>query len=275
MRDLVNVVVPDLKFPEGPRWHDGALWFSDQLGGVVRRLTEDGEIEVVARIDRPSGLGFSSDGALLVATMDSRKLLSVRGDDTIDHADLTAYGKHLNDMYVDPQGRAYVDAYGDDWFAGDLLLVDTDGSVGVAAKDLAFPNGVSVTPDGSTLVVAETMAARITAFDVSTDGSLGNRREWASLPGRYPDGLCLDAEGAAWVASYLTGEFLRVREGGEILETIQLPAGCWALAPALGGMDGRTLYLCSGETDQERYFAGDSVGHLQTCRVDVSGVGRP
>src|SRR5439155_20501935 len=110
---------------------------------------------------------------------------------------------------------------------------------------------------------------------VYRDGRLGNRCVWAALTDRYPDGLCLDAEGAVWVASYLTSEFLRVREGGETVERIELPEGRWALAPALGGADGRTLYLCSAQTDQKRYFAGDAVGHLQTCRFDVPGVGRP
>src|SRR5436190_849227 len=133
MADRREISVSGLKFPEGPRWHDGALWFSDQLGGAIRRLSGDGDVEVVAEVDRPSGLGFIADGTLLVATMTTTKVLSVRDGVVSEHVDLSAYGAHLNDMFVDPAGRAYVDAYGDDWNAGDLLLVDTDGSVTVAA----------------------------------------------------------------------------------------------------------------------------------------------
>jgi sugar lactone lactonase YvrE len=274
MADRAEIEVPGLMFPEGPRWHDGALWFSDQLGGTVRRLDDDGTLRVVLEIDRPSGLGFRADGSLLAATMATAEVVRVHDGVVKDRVPLGAYASHLNDMYVDPSGRAYVDAYGDDWSAGDLLLVEPDGSVTVAAKELAFPNGVAVTPDGTTLLVSETMAARITAFDVGADGMLSNRRVWAALPDRAPDGLCLDADGAVWVASYLTGEFLRVCEGGEVVDHLEVP-GRWALACALGGADGRTLFLCSAETDQERYFAGDAIGHLEKCRVDVAGVGRP
>jgi sugar lactone lactonase YvrE len=229
---------------------------------------------VVATLERPSGLGFGPDGSLLVATMASCRVMRVSAEGAVtEHADLSGHGAHLNDMFVDAQGRAYVDSYGADWKNGDLLLVD-DGEVRVAAGGLAFPNGVAITPDGRTLLVDETLGAQITAFDVAADGSLSNRRVWAPVPGKSPDGLCLDADGAVWVASYLTGEFLRVRAGGTVTETISV-AGRWALACALGGDDGRTLYLCSAETDQKRYFAGDAVGHLEAVHVEVPGVGRP
>jgi sugar lactone lactonase YvrE len=271
MADRTEVTVPALKFPEGPRWHDGALWFSDQLGGAVRRLVgdpADSRVEIVTEISRPSGLGFLPDGSALVTSMDACQVLRIDAGGAVSvHADLTAYGKHLNDMYVDARGRAYVDAYGDDWNAGDLVLVQPDGTVtGPAASGLAFPNGIDTPDGGATLLVAETFAACISAFDVADDGSLSGRRVWASLPDKLPDGLCVDGDGSVWVASYATGEFLHVREGGEVVDRIAVE-GRWAMACALGGPGGRTLFLCSAETDQERYFAGDAVGHLETVEL--------
>jgi len=274
-------------FPEGPRWRDGALWFSDQLGGVVRRLVEGGSgdrdgdggssgdgVTVVARLEHPSGLGFLPDGALLVASMSERTVLRIAGEQVSVHADLSDRAKHLNDAYVDEHGRVYVDAYASGWRSGELLLIDERGEVSVAAPDVDYPNGVAVTPDGSTLLVSETYGACVSAFDVGPDGGLSNRRVWAALPDRAPDGLCLDAEGAAWVACFRSGEFVRVREGGEVTDRLTVE-GRWAMACALGGDDGRTLFLCSAETDGDRYHRGESVGHLEAVRVDVPGVCRP
>jgi sugar lactone lactonase YvrE len=275
MTGRAEIAIDGLKFPEGPRWHDGALWLSDQLGGGIHRVDAAGGVTTVATVERPSGLGFLSDGSLLAATMANCRVVRVSpAGEVTEQVDLSAHGAHLNDMFVDDLGRMYVDAYGEDWNAGDLLLVD-GGEVRVAAGGLAFPNGVTTTPDGATLLIAETFAAQITAFDVAPDGGLSGRRVWASIPDKAPDGLCLDAEGAVWVASYLQGEFLRVREGGEITDTLTSPPGRWAMACALGGDDGRTLYLCSAETDQRGYFEGRAVGHLETVRVEVPGVGRP
>jgi sugar lactone lactonase YvrE len=266
--------IEDLRFPEGPRWHDGALWFSDQCAGVVRRVSGAGAVAVVAEIERPSGLGFLSDGDLLVATMHSCRLLRVARDGAIsEYADLSSYCSHLNDMYVGPTGRAYVNAYGDAWNVGDLVLVD-GSEVSIAATELAFPNGVAITPDERTLIVSETYGECLTGYDVAADGSLSHRRVWAPLPGRYPDGLCLDAEGAAWVASYRADEFIRVREGGEIVETVTAVGG-WALAPCLGGDTGHTLYMCSSRTNNQRYLAGQGDGFLAHREVAVEGVGRP
>ena len=269
--------VAGLAFPEGPRWHDGTWWVSDQLGGRILRVGEDASVELFASIESPSGLGFAPDGTLLVARMDEPSIVGADGGDVLERVDLRAQARHLNDMFVDSRGRAYVDAYDDpfDVTTHKLLRVDPSGEVHVAADGLAFPNGVTTTVDGGTLLVSETFAGRITAFDVALDGALGDRRTWASLPeGRSPDGLCLDASGDVWVAAYTTGEFFHLREGGEVLDRLEF-AGRWALSCSLGGSDGRTLLLCTAETTQEDYFAGRSVGHLDRHPVEVPGVGRP
>jgi sugar lactone lactonase YvrE len=267
-----------LAFPEGPRWRDGTWWVSDQLGGRIARVGEDGTVEEVAAMGAPSGLGFGPDGMLRVARMDEPSIVAVDPTDGSQRevVDLRDVAGHLNDMVVDGSGRAYVDAYDDpfDTSTHRLLRVDPGAEPVVAAGDLAFPNGVAVAEAG-TLLLSETFAGRVTAFDVAADGSLSGRRTWAALPeGRSPDGLCLDARGDVWVAAYTTGEFFHLREGGEVLDRLELP-GQWALSCSLGGTDGRTLLVCSAETTQEDYFAGRAVGHLTAHRVDVPGVGRP
>lgn len=271
----IEISIPGLKFPEGPRWRDDALWLSDQLGGCVYRVGESGDHEVIARIDSPSGLGFLPDGQLMVSVMSPPRVVIIGSNGSETSTDLTLVGAaHANDMYVGANGRAYVDVYGEDWSVGSLILVEDGAPPRSVADGLAFPNGVAITPDGSTLLVAETFAECISAFDVAADGSLSGRRVWAHVAGAHFDGLCLDSAGAVWVASYLEAEFLRVSEGGAVTDRIAVP-GRWAMACALGGADGRTLYLCSAETSQEDYFAGRAVGHLDTHRVSVPGVERP
>ena len=217
-RTTGNQAAIDLKFPEGPRWHDGAVWFSDQLGGRVLSLAGTA-IETEHVLDRPSGLGFLPDGTVRVAVMEPPQIVDFpSGAAGPRHTDLSGFGSHLNDLVVDRLGRTYVDVYQDYGATanGSLVLIDPDGNLRLAAEQLAFPNGIAVTPDGGTLIVSETYAGCLTAFDIASDGSLGKRRVWADLPGAHPDGLCLDAEGAVWVASFLESEFLRVTEGGTI-----------------------------------------------------------
>jgi sugar lactone lactonase YvrE len=264
-----EVLLPGaVKYPEGPRWRDGTLWFSDQLGKAVLRL-DRGIATVVAELPRPSGLGYLPDGSLLVATMAPPLVVRVppRGSpETV--VDLSPLAVTLNDMVTDDHGRSYVDAYGaDPWTDGSLVRVDTDGEYQVVAAGLTTPNGLAITPDGRTLVVSETGAGCITAFDVATDGTLSGRRVWAAVDGMAPDGLCLDANGDVWVASYSAGEFLHVREGGEVLRRRLEVPGRWALACALGGDDGRTLFLCSSETTVEGRAAGEAIGHLESARL--------
>jgi sugar lactone lactonase YvrE len=209
--------------------------------------------------------------------MHDPSLVRVDGNAADEISDLRQMARHLNDMYVAPDGRAYVDAYDDhfDTTSHQLVMVTPDGHAVVVAEALAFPNGVAATPDGTTLLVSETFAGRITAFDIRADGNLAERRVWAPLPdGTHPDGLCLDEDGNVWVASYLSGEFLHVREGGDVLQRLVYDKR-WAMSCCLGGDDGRSLLLCTAETSQDDYFAGRAIGHLDVVRVDVPGVQRP
>jgi sugar lactone lactonase YvrE len=274
---LSELPVPGLKFPEGPRWRDRSWWVSDQLGHRVLRVGVEGEPEVVYETDAPSGLGFGPDGSLLVARMNDPSLVRVDADGAEEIVDLRGVARHLNDMFVAPDGRAYVDAYDDhfDSRSHRIVMVTPEHEAVVVADHLVYPNGITTTPDGTTLLVSETFGGRITAFDVHADGTLGDRRTWADLPdGGRPDGLTLDAAGDVWVGSYIAGEFLHLREGGEVLERVAFP-GRWAMACCLGGEDGRTLLVCTAETTQDDYFAGASIGHLDTIGVDVPGVRRP
>jgi sugar lactone lactonase YvrE len=270
-------------FFESPRWHEGRLWVSDFWAFQVIAVSPDGATEMVAEVPgSPSGLGWLPDGTLLVVSMRDRTLLRVDDGATVVHADLSAHsGPEANDMVVDAAGRAYVSTIDFMAFADmpptNLVRVDPDGSVTTAADGLSFPNGLVVTPDGSMLIVAESWAHRLTAFDLLPDGSLANRRVWAELgAGCAPDGMALDAEGAMWVADAGGKRAIRVREGGEILEEITAD-NLDVIACALGGADGRTLFLCT--TPDFRLMPDEAArtrpARILTCRVDVPHAGRP
>jgi sugar lactone lactonase YvrE len=273
-----------LAFPESPRWHEGALWFSDFYDHRVCRVTADGRAETAAEVPgQPSGLGWLPDGRLLVVSMNDRRLLRLDGDSLVEVADLSALAPApCNDMLVDGQGRAYIGNFGFDlqgrapFASTSLVLVTPDGRARVAAADMHFPNGTVLTPDGRTLIVAESYAQRLTAFDVMEDGSLARRRVWAQLEGKGvgPDGICLDAEGAVWLASPVTREVLRVREGGQI--THRLPTANQAVACMLGGEQRKTLFVLTGRVlvtpEQSR---AERSGMIHAARVEVGGAGLP
>ncbi len=274
----------DLVFPEGPRWHAGKLWLSDMHGGGVYRFDESGSREEIVRVSgRPSGLGFTSEGRLLVVSMADRRLLRADPSGLTEVADLSALAPgDLNDMVVDASGRAYIGNFGYDPEKGEeprptgIILVSPDGAARTVADDLHFPNGSVILPGGRSFVVAESMAGRLTAFDIAPDGGLGGRRVFASLEGRMPDGIAADAEGAIWVSCFMAGEFLRVREGGEVTDRVSLqPSGRRAVACALGGEDRRTLYLLTAETTPEELARGVSRGFVERLRVEVPGAGIP
>ena len=276
-----RVLIDGLVFPEGPRWRDGKLWFSDMLAGKVMRVDLDGHAEIVATspsTDWLSGLGWLPDGRLLVVAMQGRKLLRLDGGKLVEAADLSALTSYLtNDMVVDARGRAYVGEVGFDVHGGApfkaaaLVLVTPEGRARVVDPDLSCPNGAVITPDGRTLIVAESLADRLTAYAIADDGSLSGRRTWAAVEGLGPDGICLDAEGCIWVASPMRGIVQRVREGGEVLEGF--PTEIMPLAPMLGGPDRRTLFVCEGPRPDEALVSRK--GRIEIMRVEVPGVGLP
>ena len=284
--DLTPTILLDgLKFPEGPRWHEGRLWFSDMHAHRVMTVEESGQTSIICEVpNRPSGLGFTPDGRLLVVSMTDRKLLCLNGNlglKEVSDIGLLASGD-ANDMVVDDQARSYIGNFGFDYSNDEkfkpasLVMVRPDGVALVVAEELLFPNGSVITPDGGRLIVAETYGRRLTAFDINKeDGTLSNRRIWAEVDPATPDGICLDAEGAIWVASPVTEEFIRVLEGGVVTDRIKLPPGKGAYACMLGGADGRTLFLCTSEGSQQDRVEGRSQGWIETVRVDVPGAGRP
>tara|TARA_R110002096_G_scaffold365345_4_gene558738 strand:+ start:2375 stop:3217 length:843 start_codon:yes stop_codon:yes gene_type:complete len=273
-----TVLADGYGFLEGPRWHNGKLWVSDMWDCKVFRISSDGKHEVVCDVPhRPCGLGFLPDGTPLVVSMTDRKLMRIENGETIVHADLSNLATgDANDLLVDQEGRAYVGNFGYDLFGGapselaDLILVDVNGSAQVVAKDLEFVNGMVLLDGGRTLVLAETWLNRLTAFDRAVDGSLSSRRIFADLGGRTPDGICADQEGAIWISSVATGEFIRVLEGGEVTDRVMCE-GKRAVACALGGDDGRTLFCLTFEGSIEDVFQLKYAGVIETVRVDVAG----
>jgi sugar lactone lactonase YvrE len=277
-----EIFADGLDFGEGPRWHDGRLWVSDFYQHRVSSYGPGGDRRTEVELDdQPSGLGWLPSGELLVVAMLSRQVRRVDADGGVHlHADLGAVATGpCNDMVVDGRGNAYVGNFGFDMEAGtrpaaaDLALVRPDGTVEVAATGLRFPNGTVVTPDGVTLVVGESMGARYTAFTIAGDGTLSDRRTWAEVPGRGPDGCALDAEGAIWMADAFGAGCVRVAEGGEILEVVTASQPVFACA--LGGDDRRTLHLITAPGFGEEVAAGKGLGRIETTTVDVPGAGWP
>jgi sugar lactone lactonase YvrE len=281
MPRTTDVLLDGLAFPEGPRWRGDRLWFSDMHDQCVKTVDLDGRCEEVVRVESdPSGLGWLPDGRLLVVSMRDRRLLCLEDGGLRELADLSGIATgHCNDMVTDAQGRSYVGNFGFDFEGGgeprtaDLALVLPDGEVRVAARDLSFPNGTVIAPDGRTLIVGESFAQRLSAFDVADDGSLSNRRVWAQLEGATADGICLDAEGAIWVASPVGNQLLRVREGGEVAERIAVSTQ--AIACMLGGPKRTTLFVCTSESLRPEPCRAKRSARIEMVEVDVPGAGLP
>lgn len=282
MADLTStVLVEGLRFPEGPRWHEDRLFFSDQHNAAVWSLTTSGELSKVIDVPgRPSGLGWDPQGRMMVVSMDDRRLLRLDGQELIEIADLSTLAPwHCNDMVVDDAGRAYVGNFGFDLDGGAdpvptvLIRVDVDGSAHIVSDQLRFPNGTVITPDGRTLVIGESWAGCLTAFDIAEDGALSRRREWARLSGAVPDGICLDAEGAIWSACPLSGRVLRVREGGQVADVVTVDRR-GAYACMLGGPARTTLFVCTADASDPA-DTGVMRGAIEVCEVTVPGAGLP
>ncbi len=281
MTESLRIVLDGLSFPEGPRWRGGRLYFSDFYTHRVIAVTPEGEAETICEVPaQPSGLGWLPDGRLLVVSMADRRLLRLDGHELAEVADVSALApSYCNDMVVDAQGRAYIGNFGFNRREGEeprsttLVRVDPDGHAEVVADDLWFPNGSVITPDGQALIVAETRASRLTAWDILPDGKLSRRRVWAELGDGVPDGICLDTEGAIWVADPRNRETFRVREGGEVTHRIST-GDHGSFACMLGGDDGRTLFLCTSTTSGPE-TAELLTGRIQAIRVEVPHAGLP
>jgi sugar lactone lactonase YvrE len=276
------ILATGLAMGESPRWHDGRLWVSDmgarELVTVVPRSGDQSAPEIVAPVPgMPMGLGWRPDGTMLIVSSGDGTLLA--GDATTVLADLSPLSdKPWSDMVVDGRGNAYIGNIGFDFPFGEvttgiLALVRPDGTVTQVADDLHFPNGIAVTPDNRTLILAETYAHRLTAYTIENDGRLSDRRVWAELPGAFPDGICLDAEGAVWFAEVPGKRCVRVREGGEVLQTVEADRGCFACV--LGGADRRTLFIVTAEWGGAGAEMNARTGQVLAVDVDVPGAGWP
>lgn len=261
-------------FGEGPRWFEGLLWFSDMLGEAVHTVNLQGALTTLPLAGHaPSGLGFRPDGSLLIASTENRQVLRYDGEAVATVADVSGVvPANLGDMVIDDLGRAYV---GSQAFEGGVIVrVDPDGTFTVVAEDLDFPNGMVITPDRTTLIVAESMGRRLTSFAVGADGSLSRRRVFAEGLDGPPDGIALDAEGGVWTSMTLANQFERIVEGGTVTERIDM-GDRTAIACALGGPERRTLFLLSSTDAYPKRLIGTKLSRLDAVTVDVPGAGLP
>ncbi len=276
-----QLLLDGLMFPEGPRWYQEHLWFTDQHARLIKKVDLQGNYSTVAELsDLPGGLGWLPDGRLLVVSMCRRQLLVLNQGKLDLFADLSEFASfHCNDLLIDQSGRSYVGNFGYDLHGGEsvttaeIILVLPDGKAEIVADDVIFPNGMAMTPDGKKLIVAETFASRLSSFEVYPDGSLGKRELWADLGKAFPDGICLDLEHAVWVACPNTGEVIRVRQGGEVVDRVR-PIGN-AYACMLGGEKRKTLFVLSSETDDPEQAKQMRSGRIEIVDVDVPGAGLP
>jgi sugar lactone lactonase YvrE len=272
----LQTLLTGLGFGESPRWHEGRLWFSNWGAQEIVAVDLEGKSEVIVRVPTtiPFCIDWLPDGRLLVVSGREALLLRMEpGGELVTHADLSGLARVWNEIVVDGRGNIYVNGGGFD-APGIIAVVIPDGSVRQVADGIAFPNGMAVTPDNKTLIIAESHASRLTAFDIEADGSLSNRRVWAALEGIAPDGICLDAEGAIWYGDVPNKCCARVREGGEVLQTIHLDRGCFACM--LGGVNKQTLFMMAAEWRGFEHMADQTrTGQVLTTRAPAPGAGWP
>lgn len=261
-------------FGEGPRWFEGLLWFSDMLGQAVHTVDLQGSMTTLPLAGHaPSGLGFRPDGSLLIVSTERRQVLRYDGDDVTTLADLSdLVPASLGDMVIDDRGRAYVGSQARD--GGVIARVDPDGTVSVVADNLDFPNGMVITPDGRTLIVAESVARKLTAYSVGVDGELTDRRVFAAGLDGPPDGITLDCDGAVWVSMTLAHQFERIVDGGAVTDRIDVGDRV-AIACTLGGPERRTLFLMSSTEAYPERLVGTKLSRVDTLTVDAPGAGLP
>jgi sugar lactone lactonase YvrE len=282
MSELATLIT-GLGFPESPRWHEGRLWFSNWGRQEIVAVDLDGNSEVVAQVPTtiPFSIDWLSDGRLLVVSGPEALLLRQEPDGSlVTHADLGGLAGGFNEIVVDGRGNVYLNSVGFDMRTGQpagsgiVALVTPDGSARQVAEGLAFGNGMAVTPDNSTLIVADSYRNQLTGFDIEADGGLSNQRVWADLGDGVPDGICLDADGAVWYADVPNQRCVRVREGGQVLQTVDADRGCFACM--LGGPDGRTLFIMAAEWHgMERMMDGLGSGRVFVADAPAAGVGWP
>lgn len=277
-----HILIDGVVFGESPRWHDGRLWFCDWAAGQVIAVDPAGCREVVLTVDFPAfpmSIDFAADGTLLVVGSAHSALLRVAPDGSLAHeADLSPVARTpWNEIVLDARGSAYINCIGFDFPGGEfapglVALVTPDGAVRQVADGVAFPNGMAITADAETLIVAESYGERLTAFEIDADGGLSGRRTWAETPGHHPDGICIDATGAVWYADVGTDRCVRVAEGGEVLDTVVLDRGCFACM--LGGEDGQTLFVVAQRWG-EAPDPSAPTGQVLTVRAPSPHAGRP
>ena len=278
-----NLITEGLAFGESSRWHDGRLWLCNWGTGEIVAVDESGTGEVMLTVPAvlPYSIDWLPDGRLLVVSGREGLLLRQETDGTLaTHADLRQLSKSpWNEIVVDGRGNIYVNgggpapAAGEYFGPGTIVLIMPDGAVRQVADNIAFANGMAVTPDNKTLILAESHGNRLTAFDIAADGSLSNRRVWADLDG-YPDGICLDAEGAVWYADVPNKRCVRVREGGEVLQIVTVDRGCFACM--LGGADRKTLFIVAAEWRGFEHMVSDArTGQVLSVEAPAPGIGWP
>jgi sugar lactone lactonase YvrE len=280
-KDTAQVLMTGLAFGESPRWHDGRLWFSNWGAQEIIAVDPKGKSEVVVRLPFPSfpfSIDWLPDGRLLIISSSDQPLVRQESDGSlVPHADLL---RGFNEIVVDDRGNAYINGAGFNPLAGEkfapgiITLVTPDGSAKQVAEGIAFPNGMAITPDTSTLIVADSYGKKLTAFDIANDGGLSKQRVWADLGEGTPDGICIDAEGAVWYADVPNKRCVRVREGGEVLQMVELDRGCFACM--LGGADGKTLFIMAAEWyGMENMVGAPRTGQVVTTKAPVPHAGRP
>jgi len=272
----IRTLMTNLGFGESPRWHNGRFWFANWVANELIALDLNGNSKVILRMPSfPFSIDWLPDGSLLVVSGRERQLLRMEPDGSLvknaNLSDLPDVG--FNEIVVDGRGNVYVNG-GSFNGPGIIALVAPDGSVRQVADGIAFPNGMAITPDNTTLIIAESYGKKLTAFDIAHDGSLSNRRVWADLGDGVPDGICMDAEGAVWYADVPNKRCVRVREGGEVLQTINVDRGCFACM--LGGPERKTLFVVAAEWHGfEKMTDGSRTGQVLSIEVPVKGVGWP